>query len=245
MNWLNLELTILRSEEYLGSDPVQRATWLNLLAYCADQENGGVIKCCREWGGRRWLQLLGVTSDEVLADSMLWKWKGDDLQVWNYPKAKEVEVRRKRETGKKGGRPKKVNDTSTEKPDGSENEKPDGSILQKRKGKEGKGKEGNKYSEEFERFWKLYPKRVGKGDAFKAYEKSRKRVDFQTISEAIESQKKSDQWNRDGGQYIPNPATWLNQDRWEDELELDNAIKKPSGEVDSIEDLKKLGYSFD
>ena len=34
---------------------------------------------------------------------------------------------------------------------------------------------------------------------------------------AVEHQKTWDQWNRDGGQYIPNPSTWLNQHRWEDE----------------------------
>lgn len=28
-----------------------------------------------------------------------------------------------------------------------------------------------------------------------------------------------EQWQRDGGQYIPHPATWLNQGRWKDEIE--------------------------
>ena len=36
--------------------------------------------------------------------------------------------------------------------------------------------------------------------------------------EAIAKQKKSDMWKRDKGQYIPNPSTWLNQKRWEDDL---------------------------
>ena len=40
---------------------------------------------------------------------------------------------------------------------------------------------------------------------------------------AIDTQKKSDQWKKDNGQFIPNPTTWLNQRRWEDEL------PKPSG----------------
>ena len=35
---------------------------------------------------------------------------------------------------------------------------------------------------------------------------------------AVEAQKQTEQWKRDGGQYIPHPATWLNQMRWEDEL---------------------------
>ena len=138
MNWLNIELSTLRSESYLGSDPVQRATWLNLMAYCADQENGGKICGGGEWGSRRWLQLLGITKEEVRAESCLWTWVDEDVVVWNYPKAKEAEVRAKRESGRKGGRPPK---TKAEKPDGYEVLKPHGSISLKRKGKEGKGKE--------------------------------------------------------------------------------------------------------
>ena len=36
---------------------------------------------------------------------------------------------------------------------------------------------------------------------------------------AIDKGKSSKQWNKENGQYIPNPSTWLNQKRWEDELE--------------------------
>ena len=40
---------------------------------------------------------------------------------------------------------------------------------------------------------------------------------FQRMLEAIKEQTASEQWKRDNGQYIPNPATWLNQGRWDDE----------------------------
>ena len=36
----------------------------------------------------------------------------------------------------------------------------------------------------------------------------------------LEIFKKSYNWNKDNGQYIPNPTTWLNQKRWEDEIEI-------------------------
>lgn len=35
---------------------------------------------------------------------------------------------------------------------------------------------------------------------------------------AVERQKCSDQWTQNNGQFIPHPATWLNQGRWDDEL---------------------------
>lgn len=67
----------------------------------------------------------------------------------------------------------------------------------------------------FSAFWDAYPRKVGKGAAQKAF--SKVGVPLDTLLTALEQQKRSDQWNRDGGQYIPYPATWPNQRRWEDE----------------------------
>lgn len=69
---------------------------------------------------------------------------------------------------------------------------------------------------EFEIFWNAYPTKVGKQPARKAFDKVK--VPVETLVAAIERQKCSSQWSKDGGQYIPNPATWLNQGRWTDEL---------------------------
>ncbi len=38
---------------------------------------------------------------------------------------------------------------------------------------------------------------------------------------AIEKAKQTKDWQKDGGQYIPYPATWLNARGWEDEIEID------------------------
>lgn len=69
---------------------------------------------------------------------------------------------------------------------------------------------------EFAEFWNAYPTKVGKQPARKAFDKVK--VPVKTLVDAIERQKCSSQWSKDGGQYIPNPATWLNQQRWEDIL---------------------------
>ncbi|MDL2268853.1 hypothetical protein LJC71_04855 [Desulfosarcina sp. OttesenSCG-928-A07] len=69
---------------------------------------------------------------------------------------------------------------------------------------------------DFDAFWDAYPRKTGKAAAEKAWKKARDKPDLNTILGAIESQKTWDQWRRDGGQYIPNPATWLNQGRWDD-----------------------------
>lgn len=76
----------------------------------------------------------------------------------------------------------------------------------------------------FEDFWKVYPKKTGKGKAREAFEKALKKgVTTEELIEAVKKQEHSDQWMRDGGQFIPLPATWLNQERWCDEAEVDNA----------------------
>jgi|LakMenEpi03Aug12_release.lakeMendotaPanAssembly.Ray.scaffolds.fasta_scaffold17186_14 hypothetical protein len=103
MIWLNLKTTTLRSAEYVGCDPVQRATWLNLLAYCCEQENGGKIEGCGGWKDRQWQQTLGVTLAEVREECALWRWEGEALCVAFYPDFKEEEVKARREAGKRGG----------------------------------------------------------------------------------------------------------------------------------------------
>lgn len=68
----------------------------------------------------------------------------------------------------------------------------------------------------FATFWCAYPKKVGKGAAEKAWKQLK--PDLQTVLQAIERALPTEQWRKNGGQFIPNPATWLNQRRWEDEL---------------------------
>lgn len=73
----------------------------------------------------------------------------------------------------------------------------------------------------FEEFWKAYPKKLGKGAARKAWKKLNPSSSLLTnILEAIKKQKSCEQWCKDNGQFIPHPATWLNQERWQDEVEV-------------------------
>lgn len=71
----------------------------------------------------------------------------------------------------------------------------------------------------FDIFWKHYPKKIGKDAARKAFEKKAKppKETLEKIINALSWQRESEQWKKDGGNYIPNPATYLNQGRWQDE----------------------------
>ena len=80
-------------------------------------------------------------------------------------------------------------------------------------------KEPSLSQKRFEEFWRAYPRRVGKGAAERAYSKIKPdEALHRRILSAVLMAKQSFSWQKDNGQYIPNPATWLNQRRWEDEL---------------------------
>ncbi len=81
--------------------------------------------------------------------------------------------------------------------------------------------------ESFSLFWSAYPKHESKITAEKAWLKiSPQNGLVETICSAIEKFKSSPNWKKDNGQYIPMPATWLNQRRWEDEIGIFKSNKQ-------------------
>lgn len=74
------------------------------------------------------------------------------------------------------------------------------------------------YTSEFEEFWKAYPRKIGKGGAFRAWKKVKARPPLSELLASVEAHAQSRDWTKDGGQFIPHPQTWLNQRRWEDEI---------------------------
>lgn len=78
-------------------------------------------------------------------------------------------------------------------------------------------KKKQKVAEGFDIFWEAYPRKTSKAEAVKAWNKIRPTEALvDTMIESIEKWKKTEQW-RDP-RYIPHPSTWLNQERWNDEV---------------------------
>lgn len=78
----------------------------------------------------------------------------------------------------------------------------------------------NDAPEGFDQFWKLYPNKKGRKEAIKAW--SRLRPDDRlrhTLITALGKHRLSRDWTKDGGQFIPMASTWLNGERWEDDLQ--------------------------
>jgi hypothetical protein len=74
----------------------------------------------------------------------------------------------------------------------------------------------------FEEFWNCYPKKVGKEAARKSWTKYKSNFSLTSVLLALQWQIESDQWRRNDGQFIPNPATYLNQGRWQDQQPVES-----------------------
>ncbi len=73
-------------------------------------------------------------------------------------------------------------------------------------------------------FWECYPLKVKKPKTLAAFQKLKPdRALLDRMLEAIDRQKQSRAWRKDNGQYIPHPATWLNNRQWEDSVQPDLA----------------------
>lgn len=77
---------------------------------------------------------------------------------------------------------------------------------------------GNLLRERFDRFWAAYPKKVGKDAAWRSWQKLRPTEEtLQAMLSALAWQSTQPAWLKEHGQYVPNPSTYLNQGRWQDE----------------------------
>lgn len=95
----------------------------------------------------------------------------------------------------------------------------------------------------FSEFWAMYPKKVAKQAAEKAYKRLNPSAALhKKILENIILQKKSRQWQENGGQYIPNPATYINGRRWEDEgVKNDGEHREVSSETGAKITVDRFG----
>lgn len=86
------------------------------------------------------------------------------------------------------------------------------------------------YNPLFVEFWTAYPKKTGKGAAHNSWNKIKPKVSRETADKIIASVRayaQTQQWKKENGQYIPNPATFLNQRRWEDEIKGGSESRDP------------------
>ena len=74
----------------------------------------------------------------------------------------------------------------------------------------------NQHPDGFDLFWSVYPKKTAKPAAIKAFRSAKINGNLPEVIADIEAKATTEAWTKNGGQFIPNPATYLNQRRWED-----------------------------
>jgi hypothetical protein len=76
-------------------------------------------------------------------------------------------------------------------------------------------KPAHEYSDEFDEFWSLYPRKQGKADALRAYNAARKTTEAKALRDGAQA------YNLlhigEDKNYLKLPAGWLRDRRWEDE----------------------------
>lgn len=111
------------------------------------------------------------------------------------------------------------------------------------KGRKG-GKDDNPYSppktpapdlaDSFEEFWSEYPRHRNRVQAERAwYALNPDKALVVTILWSLKVFKQSEEWNKDDGRYIPNPAKWIDDRRWED----DEEPARRSSTQDALDDI--------
>ena len=77
-------------------------------------------------------------------------------------------------------------------------------------------------SAEFQKFWEAYPRKEAKVDALNAFFRLNPNKDLiEIMLGVIKEQENCAQWRNDDGLFIPLPATWINNRRWEDEVNIE------------------------
>ena len=86
----------------------------------------------------------------------------------------------------------------------------------------GSGRKKSADMDGFALFWQEYPRKAAKAAALKAWQKLNPSPELvERILDHVRDHKRSQDWIKDGGQFVPHPATFLNGQRWEDDIPPD------------------------
>lgn len=90
----------------------------------------------------------------------------------------------------------------------------------------------DKIRDHFEEFWKAYPRKISRKKTEQIFGKIKMTPElFSKIMKTLEAYKRTPQWTKDAGAYIPHPTTWLNQERYNDEIAV---VSTGAGKYDNL-----------
>ena len=223
----------LRAPSFIAATTTERATWLSVVCYCVEQENGGRIIGASQWKDRQWQQTCGVTAREVKQSVHLFTWDGNDLVVWNYPVDSEMEVKAKRMGGRVGNERRWKLQTTLEPSSESLSDsvglvvKPSHTDpVSESREEENRGEKKSpqapqgtgEVQEVVEGIYQLYPRKLARLKSLASIRAALTKVDADTLRAAVIGYTRTPGLDREDGRFIPSPVTWFNEERWKDYL---------------------------
>lgn len=218
---------------WLGVSPASVGLWVLALGYCGRHLTDGVFPSAllRRWGVSVEDQAVG----DLLAHD---RWHGSGHDCGDCPEVlpgqlyvhayldhqrsseQVAELSAKRaEAGRKGGSVRSSNQVAKQPASRGEQPEAKGTPTTDTDTKNNtRSREASAIAAEFETWWEMYPNKVGKLAAGKAYAKARKSTDADTLVAGLANASAVWTAERRERQFVPHPATWLNQGRWSDEL---------------------------
>ena len=181
-----------------------------------------VTRLCRARGANETRAIRVCLKEFFVWTNGLWRHKRCDRELSDYAKKCIINI----ENGKKGGRPKTQSVISGEPKPNPEITLPVASsqkpLIPPYPPAFAPPKNSSNGSSilppGFLRFWSEWPRhhrKTGRAPCAKFWNRHACELIVDTIVAAVKAEKKSEQWTKEDGAYIPMPATWLHQERWE------------------------------
>ena len=89
----------------------------------------------------------------------------------------------------------------------------------------------------FNTFWKEYPRKTNKKNAKRTFLRIINEELYQTILADIRVRKNTKDWTKDKGKFVPHPTTYLNGERWNDQIKGSNQPKQEQENYLGIEEI--------
>lgn len=238
MKYINWPTDIVHSPEFLGSSSEDLAIWLRGSLFNAFWEHSGRVSNAFAWPTQQWSKVFGAPKSKVLSvvkKGLLLKQEGNDLVIWAYPLHLEQEIQAKRFGGRKRwSEASSASCTASTESNSSPQSTPSttadttgqSSASTSAGGNSNSNSNSNKYSntpkppttDVVEEIYWAYPKHSGKRTALKAITKALQEIDAATLLERTKAYAAAvATWPNEKLEFRPDPATWFNGGRYDDD----------------------------
>ena len=231
-DWIKMQIGLDTSPEVIAISSALDITESNVVGclfrlWCwADQhtENGNAVGVTENWVDR----YISVAGFAHAMSNVGWLVSTDDgLTIPNFDRHNGKSAKHRAKSNRRVAEHRKRNGASV-------TDRAQKALPEKRREEKRNKNIKKRYSPLFESFWSLWPaqRKQGKAAAFKAWQKAIKSETPDAIMTAAKNFAKSPKAH---GEYCPQPATWLNQERWLDHPDSWNdgtVIIKPKTKTD-------------